>query len=192
MGKLDDLEWFHAETRVEWRAWLGENHASSPGVWLVTWKKASGRPVLDYDQRVEEALAWGWIDSKGMTVDDERTRLVFLPRRPGSGWSRSNKVRIARLEEQGLMQTAGRRVIEAAIADGSWTLLDEVEDLIVPPDLAAAFDRHPGSRARWDAFTRAPRRAMLEWLVTAKRPETRAARVGKIAAAAAEGRAATG
>lgn len=192
MGKLDDLDWFQAETRAEWRAWLAENHVTSPGIWLVTWKKGSGRPVLDYDEKVEEALAWGWIDTKGMSVDDERTRLVMCPRRPGSGWSRTNKVRIARLEEQGLMQPAGRRVIDAAKADQTWTLLDDVEDLIVPPDLAEAFDRHPGSRAHWDGFARSPRKAMLTWIVTAKRPETRAARVEKTASDAAEGRHAAG
>jgi len=192
VGKLDDLEWFQAETREEWRAWLAENHATSPGIWLVTWKKTSGKPVLDYDEKVEEALAWGWIDTKGMSVDDERTRLVMCPRRPGSGWSRPNKERIVRLEEQGLMQPAGRAVIDAAKADGSWTLLDDVEDLIVPPDLAKAFDRHPGSRAQWDGFAKSPRKAMLTWLVTAKRAETRAARVEKVAAEAAEGRHAIG
>ena len=192
MGKLDDLEWFQAETRAEWRAWLVENHATSPGVWLVTWKKDAGRPVLSYDDKVEEALAWGWIDSKGMSVDHERARIVMSPRRPRSGWSRPNKVRIARLEEQGLMQPAGRRAIEAAKADGSWTLLDDVEDLVVPPDLAEAFARHPGAREHWEAFTRSPRRVMLQWIVTAKRPETRAARVEQTAAAAAEGRKAMG
>jgi uncharacterized protein YdeI (YjbR/CyaY-like superfamily) len=127
-----------------------------------------------------------------MSVDDERTRLVLCPRRPGSGWSRPNKERIARLEELGLMQPAGRAVIDAAKADGSWTLLDDVEDLIVPPDLAEALDRHPGSRAQWDGFAKAPRKAMLTWLVTAKRPETRASRVEKVAAEAAEGRHAIG
>jgi uncharacterized protein YdeI (YjbR/CyaY-like superfamily) len=192
VGKLDDLEWFQAETRQEWRAWLAENHATSPGIWLVTWKKSSGKPVLDYDEKVEEALAWGWIDTKGMSVDDERTRLVMCPRRPGSGWSRPKKERIVRLEEQGLMQPAGRAVIDAAKADGSWTLLDDVEDLIVPLDLSEAFDRHPGSRAQWDGFAKSPRKAMLTWLVTAKRAETRAARVEKVAAEAAEGRHAMG
>ena len=188
MGKLDDLDWFQAETRAEWRAWLADNHATSPGIWLVTWKKDAGKPVLSYDEKVEEALAWGWIDTKGMTVDDERTRLATVPSPAASGWSRPNKVRIARLEDQGLMQPAGRRVIDAAKADGTWTLLDDVEDLVVPPDLAEAFERHPGSRANWDAFTRSPRRVMLEWIVLAKRPETRADRVEKTAAAAAEGR----
>jgi uncharacterized protein YdeI (YjbR/CyaY-like superfamily) len=192
MAKLDDLEWFEAETREQWREWLADNHATSPGVWLVTWKKSSDRPALSYDERVEEALAWGWIDSKGMTVDEHRTRLVFLPRKPGSGWSRPNKERIARLEQQGLMQAPGRRIIDAAKADGSWTLLDEVEDLIVPPDLAAAFDRHPGSREQWEAFPASPRKIMLTWLVTAKRAETRATRIEKIASEAAEGRRAAG
>ena len=193
MAKLDDLEWFEAETREQWRAWLGENHASSPGIWLVTWKKASGRPVLTYDQRVEEALAWGWIDSKAMTVDADRARLVFLPRRPGSGWSRPNKERIVRLEDQGLMQPAGRRVVDAAKADGSWTLLDDVEDLVVPPDLAAAFDRHPGSRAHWDSFPVSPRKIMLTSLRHwPSGPRPRAARIERIAAAAAEGKRADG
>jgi uncharacterized protein YdeI (YjbR/CyaY-like superfamily) len=90
------------------------------------------------------------------------------------------------------MQPAGRAVIDAAKADGSWTLLDDVEDLIVPLDLSEAFDRHPGSRAQWDGFAKSPRKAMLTWLVTAKRAETRAARVEKVAAEAAEGRHAMG
>ena len=90
------------------------------------------------------------------------------------------------------MQPAGRAVIDAAKADGSWTQLDDVEDLIVPPDLAEAFDRRPGSRAQWEGFGKSPRKAMLTWLVTAKRPQTRAARVEKVAAEAAEGRHAIG
>lgn len=192
VGKLDDLDWFHPETREQWRAWLAANHASAPGVWLVTWRTGTGNPVLDYDAAVEEALAWGWIDSKAGSVDDERSRLAFTPRKPGSGWSRSNKERIARLEQQGLMQPAGRALIDAAKADGSWTLLDDVEDLVVPPDLDAAFARLPGSREQWDAFPASPRKQMLWWIVTAKRPDTRASRIEQIAAAAAEGRRARG
>jgi uncharacterized protein YdeI (YjbR/CyaY-like superfamily) len=192
VAKLDDLEWFAAETREQWRAWLADNHASAPGVWLVTWKKAAGRPILSYDESVEEALAWGWIDSKGMGIDAERSRLVFTPRKAGSGWSRPNKERIARLEASGLMRPAGQALIDAAKVDGSWTLLDDVEDLIVPPDLAEAFAARPGSREAWDAFTVSPRKQMLLWLVTAKRPETRASRIEQIADAAAEGRRARG
>ena len=108
--------------------------------------------MLTYDDAVSEALAFGWIDTKGGSVDDERTRLLLTPRRRGSGWSRPNKQRIERLEADGLMTPAGAAVIAAAKADGSWSLLDDVEDLVVPDDLAAAFDRHAGSREQWDAL----------------------------------------
>ena len=187
MAAADDREWFHAEDRRAWRAWLAANHDSSPGVWLVTWRKASGRPVLSYDNAVTEALAFGWIDTKGGSVDDERTRLMFTPRKRGSGWSRPNKQRIERLEAEGLMTPAGTAVIDAARADGSWTLLDDVEDLVVPEDLAAAFDRHAGSRQQWDAFPPSARKVILGWIVTAKRPETRATRVEQTASMAARG-----
>jgi uncharacterized protein YdeI (YjbR/CyaY-like superfamily) len=175
------------EDRASWRAWLEEHHVRSPGIWLVTWKKASGRPVLAYEDLVEEALCFGWVDSQAGRVDDERTRLLLTPRKKGSGWSRPNKVRWARLTEAGLTRPAGEAVVEAARADGSWSLLDDVEDLIVPDDLAAAFDRHPGSREQWDAFPRSPRRAILEWIVLAKRPANREKRIEETASLAARG-----
>lgn len=192
MGKLDDLELVHCETRAEWRAWLAAHHATSDGIWLVTWKRASGRPVLAYDDLVLECLAFGWVDSRAGSVDADRSKLVVTPRRPGSGWSRPNKERIERLEAEGLMTDAGRAVIEAAKADGSWTLLDEVEDLIVPPDLTEAFARHPGSAAGFDAFSPSARKQLLQWIVLAKRPATRADRVEATAAKAAVGERAYG
>jgi uncharacterized protein YdeI (YjbR/CyaY-like superfamily) len=175
---------FFAETRAQWRAWLTEHAEDGTGVWLVTWKKASGKPVLSYDEAVTEALAFGWVDSKGGRLDEERTMLWFTRRRKGSGWARPNKRRIEELERDGRMTDAGRRVVEAAKADGSWTLLDDVEDLVVPDDLSAAFDAVPGSRAHWEAFPRSAKRAVLEWIVQAKRLETRARRVEEAAAAA--------
>ncbi|GAA4783758.1 YdeI/OmpD-associated family protein [Actinomycetospora chlora] len=170
-----------------WRAWLAEHHDRGHGVWLVTWKPRTGRPTVGYEESVEQALCFGWIDSTTRSLDDERTAMWFGPRRRGSGWARSNKQRIARLEEAGLVAPAGRALIDAAKADGSWTMLDDVEDLVVPPDLAAAFDAHPGAREQWDGFSRSARRAMLVWLVEAKRPATRAGRITKIADAAAVG-----
>lgn len=187
MAVLDELDWFHAERRDEWRAWLHVNAATAPGVWLVTWRKPAGKPILDYEDAVEEALAFGWIDSKANRIDDERTRLLMTPRRSGSGWAGPNKARIARLDAAGLMTPAGRAVVEKARADGSWSLLDDVERLVVPADLAAAFDAHPGSRAQWDAFPPSARKAILTWIVMAKRPATRAARVEQTAARAANG-----
>jgi uncharacterized protein YdeI (YjbR/CyaY-like superfamily) len=114
-------------------------------------------------------------------LDDERTMLWLSPRRPASGWSRPNKERIAGLEAAGRMAPAGARVVAEARASGAWSLLDEVEALIVPDDLATAFDRHPGARAHWDAFPRSTRRAMLEWISQAKRAETRQRRVAETA-----------
>lgn len=183
----DEREQVHAETVAEWRRWLEANHGRTEGIWLVSWRAPTGRPRMAYEESVEEALAFGWIDSKARTLDDERTTIWMSPRKPGSGWSRTNKVRIERLERDGRMTDAGRALIDQAKADGSWILLDAVEDLLVPDDLAAAFAAHAGSRERWDAFPRSARRALLEWIVQAKRPETRARRVAETAAGAARG-----
>ena len=184
---LDDLELVHPLTRAEWRAWLAANHARSRGVWLVTWKKATGRPRLHYEEAVEEALCVGWIDSLVRGLDDDRARLLYTPRRAGSAWSRPNKLRVDRLIEAGLMTPAGLAVVEAARADGSWSRLDEVEDLIEPPDLVAALEADPAARRNWDAFPPSARKAMLWWIIDARRPETRARRIEETARLAAQG-----
>jgi uncharacterized protein YdeI (YjbR/CyaY-like superfamily) len=183
-----NAEEVHLETRAQWRDWLAAHHDTDAGVWLVSWKRHTGRPAVGYDDAVCEALAFGWIDSTAGTVDAERSRMYFAPRRRGSGWARSNKQRLEALERDGLMTEAGRRVVRAAQDDGSWTLLDGVEDLVVPPDLAAALDSFPDARRHWDAFPPGARRALLAWIVTAKRPATREKRVAQTAAEAAEGR----
>lgn len=169
----------------EWRAWLAEHHARPTGVWLVTWKVGSGGPRITYDESVEQALCFGWVDSLGRALDAERTMLWFAPRKRRSGWSRPNKLRVERLLAAGLMAPAGLAVVEAAQADGSWTLLDAVEDLVVPDDLAAAFAAHPPAAERWEAFPRSAKRGILEWIVQAKRPETRAKRIAETAEKAA-------
>src|SRR5918998_3783153 len=178
---------FHAESRGDWRRWLEEHHGRGRGVWLVTWKPHTGRPRVTYEEAVEEALCFGWVDSRAGTLDDERHSQWFAPRKQGSNWARSNKIRVERLERDGLMTDAGRAAIEAARADGSWSRLDDVENLIVPEDLGAAFDEHPGAREHWDAFPRSARRAILEWIVNAKRDETRRKRLRETAEAAARG-----
>jgi uncharacterized protein YdeI (YjbR/CyaY-like superfamily) len=168
-------------TRDEWRAWLAGHHDTSTGVWLVSAKKATGQPRVEYDEAVEEALCFGWIDSVARTLDETRSMLRFSPRKPRSGWSRSNKIRIERLAAAGLMTPAGQARIDAAIADGSWTQLDAVENLEVPEDLAHACAAYPNARANFDAFPRSARRGILEWIAQAKRPETRARRVAETA-----------
>ncbi len=172
--------------RKAWRKWLEANHASSKGVWLIFNKKATGKPYLSYDEQVEEALCFGWVDSKPRTVDDECSSLYFAPRKAKSGWSQLNKERIQKLSAAGWMTPAGMAKIEDARKDGSWEKLDGVEALEVPPDLAAAFKLFAGSKENFEAFPRSVKRGILEWIVQAKRPETRAKRVEETARLAAE------
>jgi uncharacterized protein YdeI (YjbR/CyaY-like superfamily) len=167
----------HAETRAEWRRWLIAHHEHEKAVWLVSWKKATGRPSVSYDDAVSEALCVGWVDSKPQKLDEERTMLYFSPRKPTSAWSRPNKIRVEMVRAAGLLLPAGEAVIAQAINNGSWTLLDYVEDLIVPADLDEAFGEKPPARANWDRFPPSARRGILEWIVQAKRPQTRAARI---------------
>jgi len=180
-----DAPQVHAETREAWRDWLAAHHGTATGAWLVSWKKATGRPAVGYDAAVEEALCVGWVDSTARRLDDERSMLYVAPRKPRSGWSRPNKERVARLTAAGRMRPAGQAVVEAAQADGSWSLLDDVENLVVPDDLRAALDALDGAADHWEAFPRSARRGILEWIVQAKRPETRAKRVEETARLAA-------
>ena len=187
MGAFEDAEQFQPTTLEDWTTWLAEHHADTSGVWLVTAKKATGRQVFDYETSVVEALRFGWVDAVQRRLDDERSMLWFAPRRPRSGWARPNKVRIERLEREGRLEPAGRTAVDAAKANGAWTLLDDVEDLVVPDDLAAALAALPGARESWDGFPPSGRKAILTWIVQAKRPETRERRVAEAAAQAARG-----
>ena len=176
----------HVEMIEQWREWLADHHRTEQGVWLVTWRRATGRPAPSYEQQIEEALRVGWVDSTTKRLDDERTMLYFARRRPGSGWARTNKARVARLESEGRLLPAGQAVVDRARADGSWTVLDAVEDLVVPDDLAAAFDRHEGAREHWDRFPASARKQMLWWITQARRPATRAERIEETARRAAQ------
>ena len=185
MSPLADAPEVFAEDRATWRAWLEEPHQTSDGAWLVTWRSRSGRQGLPYEEAVEEALCFGWVDGTAGTVDDERGKLYFAPRKPNSGWAATNKARIERLTAEGRMAPAGLAAIERAKANGSWELLDTVERLEVPPDLAAALEALPGAAANFSALPPSARKQALTSLVRARRPETRADRVRRIADAAA-------
>jgi len=168
----------HAKSAAEWRRWLRDNHDRAPGVWLVAYKAATDKAGLGYDESISEALCYGWIDSVNKPLDDEHTILLFTPRRAGSGWSRTNKVRISRLLKEGRMEAAGLSKIAAAKRDGSWALLDSVEALEVPDDLRKALGA-AGMR-KFEGLTRGRRKEHLRALVTAKKAETRARRVAEI------------
>ena len=169
MPAVVDAPHIEAEDRATWRAWLEANHATASGAWLVTRRAASGRSTLDYEASVEEALCFGWVDSRLGKVDEQRTKLYFAPRRPRSAWSASNKARIARLTAAGLMAPAGIAAVERATSNGTWEALDAAAP-------AATY---------WAAFPRSVRQGILDWIALAKRPETRAARVEETARLAA-------
>ncbi len=182
-----DVERVHLETRAEWRAWLAAHHAESRGVQLVSWRSSTGRPSVGYVEGVCEALCFGWVDSTARRVDDERSSIYYAPRKPRSGWARTNKARVEQLRAEGLMTEAGERVIAQAVADGSWTLLDDVEDLREPDDLRTALDARPVARRHWDAFPPSARKVMLQWLAQARAAGTRATRLAAVVDGAAEG-----
>jgi uncharacterized protein YdeI (YjbR/CyaY-like superfamily) len=181
VANRDEAERVHPATRSAWRAWLTSHHESSTGVWFVSWRKHAGKSGPGYEDAVEEALCFGWIDSVARKLDEDRTMLWFSPRKAGSGWARPNKERVERLTTTGLMTPTGQRVIDAARADGSWTLLDDIENLVVPDDLAEALDGRPAARQNWEAFPRSARRSILAWIVQAKRDTTRAVRIEETA-----------
>lgn len=187
MGALDDGERIRAADAAAWRAWLDEHHTRPNGVWLLS-VRGNATAGVGYEDAVQQALCFGWIDGPVRTFDDETVGQWFSPRRPGSGWAATNKARLVLLEEQGLLAPAGIRAVEVAKANGSWTMLDGPEAGIEPDELTAALDANPAARAAWDAFPPSARKLGLTHIATAKRPETRAARIVKIVADAAEGR----
>ncbi|HET8617808.1 MAG TPA: YdeI/OmpD-associated family protein [Acidimicrobiales bacterium] len=187
-----DFPIYHPPDLAAWRAWLTANHDTVRGVWVASWRKASGRDRVAYEELVEEAICFGWIDSTVNTLDDERGLQLMTPRKPKSGWTRLNRDRFAALEAEGRMTDAGHRAAEVARANGWWTIYDTVEDLIEPPDLAELLDASPAARAAWDGFPPSARKQMLWWVVTAGKPATRASRIAKIVSEAEQGRRAAG
>jgi uncharacterized protein YdeI (YjbR/CyaY-like superfamily)/uncharacterized protein YdhG (YjbR/CyaY superfamily) len=173
--------------RAELRAWLAAEHATSRGAWVVTWKKHIAAQHVDAAAVAEEALCFGWIDSLPRALDADRSMLLVTPRKPSSAWSAVNKQRVERLLASGAITPAGLAVIEAARRSGTWTALDAVETLVLPPDLIAAFaSASPVARANFDAFPRSAKRGILEWIQTAKRPETRTRRITETVTLAAQ------
>ena len=169
-----------ARSRQAWRAWLSKHHQKSNGVWLIFPKKATGLPTVSYNDAVEEALCFGWIDGLMNPIDDACYRQMFTPRKPRSAWALSNKNRAARLIEQGLMTPAGLAAIETAKANGSWDRFTAAESLIVPPALKKAINANAKAKQHWPEFTESQRKTFLYWLANAKRDETRAKRIAQI------------
>ena len=187
-----DYPIYHAESRSQWRAWLEAHHETERGVWLCSWRTSVDRPRCPYPEAVEEAICFGWIDSTIYVLDEERNLQLYTRRKPRSTWTRLNRERAARMEADGLMTDAGRTAIQVAKGNGWWTILDPVEDLIEPDELAAALDADPEARRHWDGFPPSARKAMLWWVVSAMKAETRDKRISAIVTSAARGERAQG
>ena len=183
-----ELPLLEVADRAELRAWLEANHTTSAGVRLAIGKKGGSATRITYDEAIEEALAFGWIDSTAGRLDAERYTVRFGPRKRGGTWAATNKARIERLVADGRMTPAGLAVIEAAKADGSWESIDHVEAMVMPDDLAAALAADPQAQAYWDALPPSQRKLAFYWIGDAKRAETRTARVAKVLQAARDGR----
>jgi uncharacterized protein YdeI (YjbR/CyaY-like superfamily) len=176
---------FHPRSLKEWRAWLKANHRTAKNVWLVLHKKSSPGPGIEYAESVEEALCYGWIDSKPQKRDEHTYLLYFTERKKGSVWSKINKQRIARLIKEGRMTAAGMKKIDAAKKDGSWSTLDPVDELEIPGELSKAFARNKKALKHFEAFPQGIKKQLVYWVLSAKREETRSVRIKDIVSKAA-------
>lgn len=182
---MKDRPQVEVKTRADLRTWLEANAHRSEGIHLVHWKKHTEHYV-SWGEIVQEALCFGWIDGQAKSLGPDRVQHLLCPRRPGSHWSAVNKRHILRLEAEGLMTDAGRAVIERARDDGSWVWLDDIENLVVPPDLEVALNGP--ARAGWDAYPKSEKKGCLHKLKSSKRAATRARWLGTIVTNAAAGR----
>jgi uncharacterized protein YdeI (YjbR/CyaY-like superfamily) len=178
MAKLDDRQQVEITSRTAWRKWLAQHHATSEAIWLVIYKKPDPRHV-PYNDVVEEALCFGWVDSLPRKLDGARSMLLLAPRKLKSAWSKLNKQRVEMLIAAGHMQPVGLKLVEAAKQNGLWHKLNDVEDLKLPDDLLRALAKSKTAAKYFEAFPRSVKRGILEWILQAKRPETRNARISE-------------
>ncbi|MES2689127.1 MAG: YdeI/OmpD-associated family protein [Bacteroidota bacterium] len=182
----NEAETFCPASRQEWRQWLQENQGLKRSVWLLYYKKNAGVATVSWSEAVDEAICFGWIDSTKRPVDDKTFMQFFCKRKPNSAWSKINKAKVERLMDEGLITGPGYASIETAKQNGSWTMLDDAEELLLPKDLETAFRTKKGSKDFFLSLSRSVRKNILQWLVLARRPETRQKRINEIAALAAQ------
>ena len=162
----NEIEIFYPTSQTAWRKWLQESHLSKQAVWLVFYNKKSEIKSITWSDAVDEALCFGWIDSKKISIDKETSHQFFSKRKPKSTWSKINKNKVEKLIEQDLITKAGFESIETAKQNGSWTILDEVEELIIPNDLEAEFTTKPKSKDFYMSLSKSIRKAILQWART--------------------------
>ena len=175
-----EIETYYPKSRTDWRQWLEKNHQSKQSVWLVFYTKKSTIPSLSWSEAVDEALCFGWIDSTRKTIDEFSFMQFFSKRKLKSNWSKINKEKVANLIDQGFMTEAGLVSIETAKQNGYWTILDEVEELIIPKDLEIAFEKYKGSKDYFLSLSKSTRKIILSWIVLAKQQQTRQKRIDEV------------
>ncbi|HOS48141.1 MAG TPA: YdeI/OmpD-associated family protein [Bacteroidia bacterium] len=171
---------FYPKSTKEWRKWLEKNHQSHTSVWVVFFNKSSKKKTISWSEAVDEALCFGWIDSKKIKIDEESSHQFFSKRKAISTWSKINKEKIKRLIEENKMSKAGNEIIEIAKKNGSWEMLDEVEELKVPTELNSEFETNPTARDFFNSLSKSNRKMILHWIVMAKRSETKQNRIKEI------------
>ncbi|WPP50692.1 YdeI/OmpD-associated family protein [Catalinimonas niigatensis] len=181
-----EIETYCPGSRTDWRKWLEDNHQSAQSVWLVYYKSSTKVASISWSDAVDEALCFGWIDSTKKTIDKERYMQYFSRRKPKSIWSKINKEKVAKLIQNNLMTKAGFVCIETAKQNGSWTILDDVEALVMPEDLKKELANYQGSSEYFDSLSKSDKKILLHWVVFAKRTETRQKRILEIAACASK------
>ncbi|MEP1150221.1 MAG: YdeI/OmpD-associated family protein [Balneola sp.] len=183
---MKDVEEYCPVDKKDWREWLELNHTEKDAVWLIFYKKKSPKYNLSWSESVDAALCFGWIDSTKKTLDSETYKQYFCKRKPKSNWSKINKEKVKTLIDLNLMQHEGYKSIEVAKENGSWSVLDEVEALVVPEDLRSAFDEYQGSSEYFDSLSKSVKKQLLYWVFSAKRSETRQKRILQIVENAAQ------
>ena len=185
-SKLDFLEQVEVTSRAQWRAWLEKHHMRTEGIWLITYKKIIPHKHLGWDDIVEEALCFGWIDSVARKLDEERRMLYLCPRKPRSVWSKVNKARIVELMASKRMADAGLNAIDVAKKNGSWSSIDAAEAHTMPIALIRALAKSKLAKKHFEAFPPSTRKAILQWIHGAKTDATRTRRVEQTVALAAK------
>ncbi len=184
---ISDSGQISPENQQEWRDWLEVNHEIVDSIWVVMHKKSSSTFSMSWGDAVDEALCFGWIDSTRKTLDEHRFTQYFCKRKVRSNWSKVNKNKVEILLRSGLMRDAGQKSINLAKENGSWTILDSVEAGIVPDDLRLALSEEIGAEIFFESLSKSTRKMMLYWIVSAKRPGTRAKRINEIVENAGRG-----
>jgi uncharacterized protein YdeI (YjbR/CyaY-like superfamily) len=184
----NELETFCPKNRQEWREWLQDNHNVKRCIWLIYYKKKSAIPTLTYSDAVDEALCFGWIDSKVKPIDEHTFMQFFCRRKEKSVWSKVNKEKVERLTNEGLMTPSGFEIIEKAKQNGYWNMLDDAEALVIPDDLNKQLEIFPNAKAFFSGLSRSNKRNILQWLVLAKKQETREKRIAEIVELAENGK----